>query len=135
MAILSNVKRILKEQLPSDVQKWADQFLIPLNNAISQITNALGNQLTITDNMLGAVKIFTLKTSDFPYTFSHALNIRPKILFIGQIQDASSTPAIFTVAPVVQWQASSTGSSIVIQTITGLDPAKSYNVTLVLLAA
>ena len=134
MARLSNIKRIIKEQLPADVQKWIDQLLIPINNAISQFTYALTNQLTITDNFLGSVKTFTVKTSDFPYTFRHGLNIKPQIMFLGQITDTSSNPATFTVAPYPQWSLGSDGTTIVIQTITGLDPSKSYTVTVVVLS-
>jgi len=133
--IISNVKRIIKEQLPSSVLPWVDQILIPINNAITQFTNAFSNQITITDNMLGAVKTFTLKTSDFPFTFSHSLNVRPKILFIGQIQETSSNPVNFLTGPVVQWYQGEAGSTVVIQTITGLDSSKQYNVTLVLLGS
>lgn len=135
MARLSNIKRIIKEQLPSDVQKWVDQLLIPINNAISQFTYALTNQLTISDNMLGAVKTFTLSSDQFPFTFSHGLTVQPKIMFIGQINDTSANPAIFTAAPFVQWTIGQNGATCVIQTITGLDPAKQYSVVLVILAS
>lgn len=131
---ISGIKRIIKEQLPASVQPWIDQLLYPLNNAISQFTTALTNQLTITDNMLGAVKTYTLTTSQFPFTFAHGLKINPSIVFLGQIQDTSANPATFTVGPVIQWSIGSTGSTIVVQTITGLDPTKSYNVTIVVLS-
>lgn len=134
MAQLSNIKRIIKEQLPADVQKWIDALLIPLNNAISQFTYALTSQLTISDNFLGSVKTFTLTQSDFPFTFQHGLNTKPKILFIGQILDTASNPATFTNGPVPQWAVGGNGSTIVIQTITGLDPSRTYSVTLVVLA-
>lgn len=134
MAQLNNIKRIIKEQLPSDVQKWIDQLLLPINNAISQLTYALTNQLTISDNFLGTVKTFTLKTSDFPFTFRHGLAVKPKILMLGQIQDTAASPSTFTVAPYVQWSLGSDGATIIINTITGLDPAKSYSLTLVILA-
>jgi len=135
MARLTNIKRIIKEQLPVEVQKWVDALLIPLNTAISQITEALSNQLTISDNMLGAVKTFTLRQSDFPFTFNHGLNVKPKILFLGQIQDTAASPAAFTNGPVPQWSIGPSGGTIVIQTITGLDPSKSYSVTFVLLSS
>ena len=128
------MKRLLKEQLPPDVVKWIDQLLFPLNNAISQFTTALGNQLTISDNMLGTVKTFTLKPAQFPFTFSHGLNVSPRICLIGQINDTSGSPATFTVAPYAQWFNGSTNNTIVIQTITGLDSTKTYSVTFVILA-
>lgn len=121
--------------MPSSVQQWIDQLLIPTNNAISQFTYALTNQLTITDNMLGAVKTFTLSPSQFPFTFNHGLTVQPKILQIGQINDTSANPSIFSVAPFAQWTIGSTGNTIIINTITGLDPAKQYNVTFVIQAA
>lgn len=132
---ISGIKRIIKEQLPSSVQPWIDQLLYPINNAISQFTTALGNQLTISDNMLGAVKSFTLTSAQFPFTFTHGLKIKPKIVFIGQINDTDANPGTFTTGPVVQWSVGSNGSTIVLQTITGLNPAKSYNVTLVVLSS
>lgn len=132
---ISGIKRIIKEQLPSTVQPWIDQLLYPINNAISQFTTALGNQLTISDNMLGAVKSFTLTSAQFPFTFTHGLKIKPKIVFIGQINDTDATPGTFITGPVVQWSVGSNGSTIVLQTITGLNPLKSYNVTLVVLSS
>lgn len=134
MARLNNIKRIIKENMPEEVQKWIDLLLFPLNNAISQFTYALSNQLTINDNMLGTVKTFNLTSSQFPFTFNHGLNIQPKICFIGQINDTSASPATFTVAPYAQWFLGSTANTIVIQTITGLDPAKTYSITFVILA-
>lgn len=135
MAKLTNIKRIIKEQLPSDVQKWIDNLLIPINNAISQFTYALSNQLTITDNFLGSVKQFQLTTTQFPFTFKHGLGIKPAILFIGQIQDTTANPAIFTVGPVAQWEQGTDGTTVVIKSITGLDSSKQYTVTFVILGA
>lgn len=132
---ISGIKRIIKEQLPSSILPWIDQLLLPINTAISQFTTALTNQLTIEDNFLGSIKTFTLTSAQFPFTFVHGLKIRPKIVFIGQIQDTDANPAIFTAGPVIQWTVGSTGSTIVIQTITGLDPSKSYSVTLVVLGS
>lgn len=121
--------------MPSSVQQWVDQLLIPVNDAISQFTYALTNQLTITDNMLGTVKTFTLSPNQFPFTFNHGLQVQPKILQIGQINDTSANPAIFTAAPYAQWAIGSTGNTIVINTITGLNPLKQYSVTFVILAS
>lgn len=132
MAKLSNVKRIIKEQMPADVQKWIDTLLYPLNNTISQLSNALANQLTIVDNMQATVKSFTLKSNQFPFTFNHGLSGTPKVLYIGQINDTAASPATFTVAPYAQWTIGTSASTIVIQTITGLDPTKTYNVTFVI---
>ena len=60
---VTNIKRIIKEQMPTDVQKWIDQLLFPLNNAISQFTYALTNQLTITDNFLGSIRTIQISGS------------------------------------------------------------------------
>lgn len=139
MAILNNIKRIIKEQLPADVQKWIDVLLIPINNFISQVTYALTNQLTLTDNFLATIKTVTLSTAQFPYTFNHGLNVQPTILFIGQIQESINgtpvgSPAILTTPAVAQWVLGSSGSSIQILNITGLNSAKNYNVTFVVIA-
>ena len=131
---LSNIKRLLTENLPTDVLKWIDEIVIPLNTVISQITDALSSQLTITDNMLGSVKTFTLTSADFPFTFNHGLNAQPKICFIAQINDNSGNPATFTAAPYAQWFLGSAANTITIQTITGLNVTKKYDVTLVVLA-
>ena len=134
MAKLSGIKRILKEQLPSAVQQWVDQLIIPLNNAVSQFTYALTNQLTITDNFQGAVKTFTLKNSDYPFTFQHGLAVRPKVCFLGQVLEDSGSPALFTAAPYAQWEPDQSGTQIVLRQITGLNASKTYFVTLVILA-
>ena len=134
IAKLTNIKRIIKEQMPADVQKWIDTLLYPLNNAISQITYALANQLTISDNFLGSVKTQQVTTKSFPLTFKHGLSVKPGILFIGYIADTSSNPAIFTTAPFAQWHIPTDTTSVVIDTITGLDATKTYNVTFVILS-
>ena len=131
---LSNIKRIITENLPVDVLKWIDEIVIPLNTVISQLTDALSSQLTITDNMLGGIKTFTLTPADFPFSFNHGLTVQPKICFIAQINDNSGNPATFTAAPYAQWYLSSEANTIVIQTITGLNVNKKYDVTLVILA-
>lgn len=139
VAVLNNIKRIIKEQLPSDVQKWVDVLLIPINNFISQVTYALTNQLTLTDNFLATVKTVTIGSGDFPYSFNHGLNVQPTILFIGQIQEAvNGTPisniTVLTTPAIAQWQLGSNGTSVQIINITGIDPTKSYNVTFVVIA-
>jgi hypothetical protein len=57
---LSGIKRIIKEDFPNEVQKWIDKLLLPFNNAISQFTYALTNQLTISENHLGSLKVLEL---------------------------------------------------------------------------
>jgi hypothetical protein len=139
MAILNNIKRIIKEQLPSAVQQWADILLIPINNFISQVTYALTNELTFTDNFLATLQQSNITTAQFPYTFTHGLNVQPMIVFIGQIQEAVNgiavqTPTILTTPAIPQWIVGSNGNSITILNITGLDSTKSYNVTFVVIA-
>jgi hypothetical protein len=139
LAVLNNIKRIIKEQLPANVQSWIDVLLIPINNFISQVTYALTNQLTITDNFLGTIQQSNITTASFPYSFTHGLNVQPTIVFIGQIQEAVNgtavqTPTILTTPAIAQWQLGSNGTSIQILNITGLDSTKSYNVTFVVIA-
>ena len=139
MAVLNNIKRIIKEQLPPDVQKWIDVLLIPINNFISQATYALTNQLTFTDNFLATIKQVTISTTDFPYTFNHGLTVQPMIMFIGQIQEsvngtAVATPTILTTPAIAQWVLGSNGTSIQVLNITGLTAGKNYNVTFVVIA-
>lgn len=129
MARLSNIKRIIKEQLPSDVQKWIDTLLFPLNNAIAQFTSALTNSLTITDNLAGNVKTFKLKTSDFPFTFQHSLKSQPQICIATHITDAGGGTAVLPGAAYAQWDLGADGSSIIIRTVIGLDSTKTYNIT------
>lgn len=136
MALLTNIKRVIKEQMPSDVIKWIDQVLIPLNTFMSQVTYALTKQLTITDNMVGSVKTFNLTSDQFPFTFNHGLaGVNPKIVFIGQINDTSASPATFTVAPYAQWFLGNNANTIIIRSITGLDITKTYSVTFVVLGS
>lgn len=60
IAKIVNVKRIFKEQFPPDVQKWIDQLLYPLNNAIAQFTFAFNNNITLSDNAVAVTKTFTI---------------------------------------------------------------------------
>lgn len=133
MATLTNIKRIIKEDFPSEVQKWIDKLLIPLNNAISQFTFALNNQLTITDNFLGVLKEVTLKGDQFPYQFNHGLKVKPKILLIGQYQETSASPPLSTAGVTAQWETD--GPTIILRAITGLDTTKTYNFTFVILGS
>lgn len=49
------VKRILKEDLAKtgEVPSWVDALIQPLNDAITRFAQALTNNLTLSDNMLG----------------------------------------------------------------------------------
>lgn len=125
---LTNIRRIIKEDFPSDIQKWIDKLLIPLNNAIAQFTFAMNNQLTITDNFLAEIKVIQLRGDQFPYTFNHTLRVKPTIVLIGQFQETSASPPIQTNGVSLQWETD--GPSITIKTITGLDASRTYNFTL-----
>ena len=131
MAKLTNVRRIIKEDFPTEVQKWLDKLLIPLNNAIEQFTFAMNKNLTITDNFDGALSTLeNVETSLFPLSFKNPLprGKVPQLVIIAQISEDSASPVIFTTAPFVQWD--SDGQLVTIRTITGLDPTRVYNVRL-----
>lgn len=127
MAKLTNIKRIIKEDFPSEVQKWIDKLLVPLNNSITQVTFALTNQLTLSDNMLAVVKEITLKGDQFPYQFNHGLKVKPIGCVILQAMETSASPPLFTNGVYAQWDTD--GPTITLRTITGLDSSRTYNFT------
>lgn len=83
---LSVVKKISLELLPADARKWFSVVAQALNSFLEQVTRALTNQLTISDNFKAQKYVQTIEaTQTYPMKLAYSLNEKPSSVHIGQI--------------------------------------------------
>lgn len=130
MAKIPPLRRIVAEDFPSDVQKWAGKLLQPLNLFLESVTTALNNNLRFGENFDGVVK--SLDVSSFPASFKWTRTAKPIGLWIVQCKETSGVHANFTTALFADWQYTQDGQ-IQILNIPGIVPtaANKYTVTMI----
>ncbi len=131
MAKLSSIKKILTESFP-DV-KWIGVLLAPLNQFIEEVNRALNNELTVAENMDGAVKTVTVDGT-YPLKFQWKRSSRPTVAWIGYIRETQGEHTDMGAAVSMDWEWS--GGYFQINAIPGLSasPTAKYFVTVVALA-
>lgn len=125
---LPSQKKILKEDL-KDVPAGLNPLIDTLNSFMETIYQMANKNITFQDNIASFVKEVTYKTDSVypaaqkPISFQNTLKNKPMGLQVIQVYDKSNyVPAAGPVyAPWVE-----NGGEIVINTITGLEPNKSY---------
>jgi hypothetical protein len=68
------LKRILSEDLPQKYSDLTDRLLLPINDAIDSLSNAMNNNLSIADNFAGQetiLEITSLPTANSPIYFKN----------------------------------------------------------------
>lgn len=117
---------------------WVDKLITPLNLALEQIYDVLGN-LTVGDNVHGKWHNITFTTpagytsGDFnqisvPWNIGSAISG----VFVGQVSEVSGQYTTITTPVSVSWQQPS-ASSVQIKYITGLQPDTKYNCRLLIM--
>jgi hypothetical protein len=124
---LSTIKRLLLEGLPSDVKKWIPGIVQPLNQFLDQVTRALANELTVSDNLKAQQWSVTIGANQtYPIRLAYRLNERPSAVFVGKIA-ASAGAAV----PAHSFEWTWKGESLEVR-FNSLS-AEEYNVTLIAL--
>ncbi|TGN09984.1 hypothetical protein [Leptospira bandrabouensis] len=137
MANLPSQKRILEQDLGSDVPSWTRKLLSPLNSFFESLYSAFNRDITFRENIRCDYRdIIVTTTANYdsreftPIKFKNNLKERVDTILISQI---SEDRAVFT--PVYEstslaWN--EYNKEITIHYISGLEPNKSYKLKLLL---
>jgi hypothetical protein len=132
MSALPPLKRFSAEDY-ADAPGWVSKFFYPLNLFLSSVYTALNNGLTFKENILSQVKVVSTDGTapasgkpklQFPWSFPA---VKPIGCLIISATDTSSSPSPITTALGIDWSYSQ--GFININNIAGLDAAKTYSLT------
>lgn len=130
MAALPVLKRLLAEDF-KEAGTWIGKLLYILNLFMGSVYSSLNHGITFQDNVLAQLKTLTIKgrspTVQFPWSYSSA----PIGVLILATQDTTSSPQTVTTAVTCAWSYSA--GTVSIDNITGLDTARQYSVTFLVL--
>jgi hypothetical protein len=123
-----NFSRIIIEDLPKEVQKWASVLVLPLNSMITTLKTVLSKGLTINEHFRGAIQAVSITANTA--TFNYAGKTTPKVIIVGNFQDR--TDPSWTPTGGISNTFTYNGSQIKI-TFYGLTFTHSYYATLLIL--
>lgn len=123
-----NFSRIVIEDLPKDVQKWAGILINPLNNLITNLKTVFSKGISVNEHMRGSIQ--TVEASSGTATFSYSGKTSPRVIIVGNFQDR--TDSSWTPTGGISCSFSYNGSQIR-AAFYGLDNTHSYNLTLLIL--
>jgi len=128
---IPSFKKILIERFADNI--WIKQLLDPLNSFMDDMINGLNNQLTITENLAGEVKVVKV-TGDYPVKLSWGPISKPTIGLIGKIETVDRQPFTLSTPVTLLWSFTQSGQ-VSIDDLVGLDDSlsKQYDITLVFL--
>ena len=86
---LPSFTRIVREDLPSEVQSWIDKLINPLNSFMLTIRNGLNKGLTVNDNLGGAVKTVTVRGG--AVEFAYSTSRPPKAVILGSWRNTTTS--------------------------------------------
>jgi hypothetical protein len=126
---INSVKRFILQDFPSDVQKWLEKLLQPLNSMTEQVISALQNNLTLKDNLKSKTYELTIQADQsYPITLAYPLSERPTDVRVSYCMEDSGSPSVPSSAYCVWWiYDSSSGLKV---TMVGLDSSKRYKVNI-----
>jgi len=119
-------RKIVVEDYPAEMQDLVRRLATNLNPHLEQVSLALGNSLTLTDNFKATTWSIVLAAGTTTIKLPWALNEQPKSVTIGQIlRDGGTVP---TTTIVMYW---TYGTATVDLTFIGLDAATKYRVNII----
>ena len=119
-----NAVRLMSQDFPENVRVSIQRLITPVNQFMTHVTTVLNKGLTFKDHMNAEIKTIRLTREDRP-TISHSLKSRPIGVIILSSQEEVTTPLF------VDWINIEGG--IKIRRIVGLEPKKTYTLTLLIL--
>lgn len=125
-------KRLLAEDYPAEQKSWIARLLSPLNDFMTQVTSALNNQLTVSENMAAEYKEiqFTVRATPaltYPLFFKTKFNLKPIVVRCDGAREVSGAPQPIGQAVWADWQF--VNGQVQITNLTGLTVGKTYRVT------
>lgn len=125
MRLTSN-KRFIVEEFDADQRKWITKLIQPLNAFIEQVFQACTQGLTTKDNL--KCQTYTIKIipgQTYPIKQAYGLNEKPMSCLLTQVIE--STGAVPSSAWSLYWNYT---SSLELTPV-GLDPTKTYTLTII----
>lgn len=126
---LPSFTRIIMEDLPTEVQKWVDKLVNPINSFMLTIRTGLNKNLTINENLSGAIK--TVLVINGAVSFRYTSSRKPTALLVGKWYNKTDNTWTPTTGIDVSW--SYNGIDTITATFYGLENTNDYNITLVIL--
>ena len=129
---LPTITRILVEDMPSAVQDWIGKIAEPLNNFMRTLKTGLDKDVTVNDNLSGAIKTVRIPANN-PLTikFVYTSKRPPKVVLVGNWVDRTGTTTL-TTGVYAEW--SFDGRNVItIHSVTGLTVTHTYDVTFLIL--
>lgn len=83
MAKISPFSSLRLEDFPSQ-REWIDTLFLPLNNVLSQLTQALNGQITVGDNIPAFTKTLSGSNLTLPQTFQLTEKFVPTQMVVAQ---------------------------------------------------
>jgi len=128
---------VQRESLQGDVPTWIDNLLRPLNVTVSQVLQALTENLTLGDNVIGSIRQVNVITNasgaispvTIPWPFF--AKKQPQALLLGKIDWPSNQPALTTQVQISNWTTSDQGVRIL--TVLGLPANSTFTLSVVIL--
>lgn len=129
MARLPTFQRILPEDFPE--LEWLPRFAEPLNRFMEEVTAALNQQLRVSENMDGIVKVVQIDGT-YPKKFQWPLKIRPVAAWVGQCREIDENHTTRSTAVDLDWEFTADGQ-FQINAVPGLTAAldDKFNLTII----
>lgn len=133
MSILSNPRRVIKENLPSDKQDLVEPLGGPYNDFSSEVYNAINKNLSVNDNLVAFYKDIDLKVNSsgnpiLTTQFKNTLNVKIKTIIIGKAQNLTNPSVYPTAAPFISFIESN--QVVIVNNVTGLQEDTNWRLTL-----
>jgi hypothetical protein len=119
-----HAQRIISQDFPEGVRSWINRLIIPLNQFMTSVSALLNHGLTFESHMNAEIKIIRVTSADRP-TLSYRLKSKPIGLIVLRCHEELKFPIS------LDWV--TTESGIKIRNIFGLEPLKTYTITLLIL--
>lgn len=135
MAQKPSVKRIVSENLPSGKAfGWLPSLVEPVNSFFDQVSRALNNRLTVSENFDGGIKAVTLDGT-FPVKIAWD-RAKPQVVIVGNTQQISGTDTPPSAAVYIGWEYTQ-DQTIQINFVHGITPTETlqYKLTLLILVS
>lgn len=138
MASLPTIKRVTREDL-HEAPDWIERLLIPLNQFMGAVYQALNGDLSIGANVRGSVRTLRVTTSatytaadDFrEVSFDTGLTVKATACLIAHIEKTDDPTDTITGGVSVKW--AERAGKIVVSHISGLADSTKYTVRFLVL--
>jgi hypothetical protein len=124
---IPSIGRILRESLPSEIQKWIYLVIDPINSFMLTIKRGLDKGITINENIAGSIQVVRVVSAAVNFSYKHS--IPPQAVIIGKVVDVTTAGSYPTAGVGITW---SYADNVIRCTFQGLTAGHNYDITLVI---